>query len=194
MKSDIAEALDAVAGDDDLQDSLMAEALVLKAQIKRLELHGGDGEKETLTASVSFDVWSFGIVMYEMCTDTRLFNRSNEDDLHTDTEKHELVNWKGLSEECCEKILQCDKCTMATVDDRNAATQLIAWCLQKDPSQRPTMTEVVAHPFFHAKEANLRHLLEDLAVKVDQTVHLTVSALSKVVEQAKVFFRDSLLK
>jgi serine/threonine protein kinase len=68
----------------------------LEAQIE--QLINGAGEKKTLPASAAFDVWSFGVVMFEMCTGTRLFNRSNEDDLHTDKDKPALVDWEGLPE------------------------------------------------------------------------------------------------
>jgi serine/threonine protein kinase len=75
----------------------------LKAQIERIK--SGGGEKKTLAASCAFDVWSFGVVMFEMCTGTRLFLLSHEDDLHTDADMLLLINWHSLPEEKCKQIL-----------------------------------------------------------------------------------------
>jgi serine/threonine protein kinase len=98
--------------------------------------------------------------MFEMCTGTRLFNRSNEDDLHTDKDKLVLVNWEGWYEESCAQILQRALCTTATDDDREAATRLITWCLRKEPSRRPSMTEVLNRSFFNGSEADMEMLLK----------------------------------
>jgi serine/threonine protein kinase len=174
---------------------LVVESDTLEAQIK--QLISGAGKKTTLPASAAFDVWSFGVVMFEMCTGTRLFNRSNEDDLPDSLEQRKVIDWEGLTEASCTQVLTRELCPAATVDDRAAATQLITWCLHKAPSMRPTMMEVLNHPFLDVSEADMQRLLKNNATMMEKQdvlrvdvheMNSSVSALREELHQAKVFF------
>ena len=70
-------------GDDEYaMMAVLQKRTKIKAQIAQLR----DGAKGTsaagLEAAPTFDVWSFGVVMFELCTGERLFNRgANDDDI-----------------------------------------------------------------------------------------------------------------
>ncbi len=63
-------------------------------QIKSLQ--SGQEKDAKLLASAKFDVWSFGVVLYEVCSKDPLFHRDKDDNLLV-KEQQRLSNWPGLS-------------------------------------------------------------------------------------------------
>ena len=100
------------------------------------------GRKE-LEAHESADVWAIGAVLFELLSAVPLFPSERADGMLVDSRsKLELLNWRTVDAERLEQILPC-----SAEDVRNAACELVAWCLQSDPKKRPTMLEVVNHRF-----------------------------------------------
>ena len=53
--------------------------------------------KQALLAHPSFDLWSFGVLLFELFTGTDLFNRDkNNDNLVNSTEERRVLSWAGL--------------------------------------------------------------------------------------------------
>ena len=102
---------------------------------------------ELLNADPSFDVWSLGCILYQMCTEdvTPLF-QCGQDDCLTDklTENDNLfalADW--------EADYKASK--LSRITDRNARN-LLGQILQKDPAKRPKLSRVLAHPFLSGKK------------------------------------------
>ena len=99
---------------------------------------GGD----VWTAHASFDVWSLGCILYQICTtDVKPLFQCGQDDNLVGVRKG-VDNLFSLAEWSPE--LKAEKLT--DVPDK-LARNLLSQMLHKDPLQRPSLARVLAHPF-----------------------------------------------
>ena len=101
------------------------------------------------TASVAYDLWSFGVVLFHLCYGISLFNTDQNDNVSLPDLKA-LASWTaGLLNR---KIKEANK---PFTPDFNAAADLIKMLLVSDPEERCKpftpgceMSSVLEHPFF----------------------------------------------
>ena len=106
-----------------------------------------EAKYELLTAHPSFDVWSLGCILYQMCTvDVKPLFQGGQDDNLTDDQTEEdnlfsLAKWSHWKK--AKKLLRVDN---------PLARNLLGQMLHKDPMQRPTLARVLGHPFLSGKK------------------------------------------
>ena len=122
---------------------------------------------EPLRASASFDVWSFGVLLFELCAGVSLFRKDINDDI-IPADRSRLLLWRdvsdaelagvfaGTSSEKQEQEVTEEDTGVATTGRMNStllkkavamAKDLIRRCLACDPAQRPSFKEILRHPF-----------------------------------------------
>lgn len=97
-------------------------------------------------ASIAFDMWSFGVVLFHMLTGKSLFHSNNDDNLANNDEADRLRYWDDdtFNEELA-------RIPLAHNARNRAAKNLLSWLLSRDPGARPQiMTEVLDHCFFQS--------------------------------------------
>eukprot|EP01030_Chromulinospumella_sphaerica_P034340 gene34340-biopygen9396 len=98
-----------------------------------------------LLADPSFDVWSLGCVFYTLFTDSQmLFPGGQDDNLRADLNPDSLFDLEEWSESLKTQKLSLVKDPLA----RNLLSQM----LMKDPTKRPSLARILAHPFFTGRK------------------------------------------
>jgi len=107
------------------------------------------GAPDTLRAHQSFDVWSLGVVLFELLAGRHLFSQDISDDsMVNSADVTKLCLWLVASDDLLDSVLPDAACGE---DDgeastlRNDACHLVRWCLQGDSRLRPTVTEILTH-------------------------------------------------
>lgn len=85
------------------------------------------GEVQDFTLDYSYDIWSLGVFMYELCTGSSQFDGKTPIEIT--------------------KYLPDYQPTLDDIPDARMK-DLISQCLQKDPKKRPSSTQVLLHPYF----------------------------------------------
>ena len=116
--------------------------------------------RKDLPAAASFDVWSFGVVLYTMLAGDSLF-RVNRDDNIQPLELKNLVGWSQMQL----GIVM----SQSGIRSRHAKA-LLKKLLHCDPAKRPTMLVVLDHDFFSLWD--VRDVAEDIKEILANTVEL----------------------
>lgn len=104
------------------------------------------GEVEPPKADPTFDIWSFGVIMYYLLTGSCLFKCNSRDCLDGTEEKQALIQWQGLHTDQLRLVLQ--NCSGVSPMDMRNAKDLLTRCLMPNPVERPSsMAEVISMPF-----------------------------------------------
>jgi len=96
---------------------------------------------ELIRSSPQYDMWSFGVMLYFMCTGHQLFKSDRDDDLTT---ADGMIHLAGWSDDALEKKLK-------DVDDE-AAKEVLEQLLKPNVEDRPKdMNAVMDYEFFKAR-------------------------------------------
>jgi serine/threonine protein kinase/Ran GTPase-activating protein (RanGAP) involved in mRNA processing and transport len=97
----------------------------------------------------AYDVWSLGVLLFELCTGQHLFSQDiSDDNLVNEIDKNILCTWHTIPDEMLGLIFSQLPPRSQIVED---AKDLIRWCLKGQPEDRPTTQEILDHPFLNAE-------------------------------------------
>jgi serine/threonine protein kinase len=104
-------------------------------------------DKYARVADPSFDVWSLGCILYQLCNEEvrPLFFAGQDDNLNINSKGENSLYALG----CWTTELKNKK--MKKITDP-VARNLISQMLMKDPKDRPTVSRVLSHPFISKKK------------------------------------------
>ena len=98
-------------------------------------------------AHPSWDIHSYGVVLFELLTSTPLFPRNTLNDNIEEIEtKRRLCVWHGPTPAMLDKIRKADVGSVRA-SQVEAACHLVEWCLQ-DADRRPTIAQILEHTLF----------------------------------------------
>ena len=114
---------------------------------------------ELVLASASVDIWSVGVMLYQLATAQSMVKTDRNDDIASGEGYHAIYTW---SETACQSRLQAVKDL--------ALRDLISKMLSRDPEQRLSCGELLNHPFFtyNALSSEGAVLAELKAIQVKQ--------------------------
>ena len=112
-------------------------------------------ESTVPSASATFDVWSFGVLLFELCSGQTLFSQDiANDELVSAADRMRLCSWHTISDEELEPVFtalahgsDCDPSSLPPDTVVADAKHLIRWCLKGSPAHRPTVEKILAHRF-----------------------------------------------
>lgn len=98
-------------------------------------------QSSALRARGSFDLWSAGVFLFELCTGSKLFPPDVED--NTDEENLEIL---------FEFTSEFKERKLSRIADKNARN-LVSQLLTRDPKLRPCVEQILCHPFIINQDA-----------------------------------------
>lgn len=103
-------------------------------------------------AEPSFDCWSLGVVIFELCTGRTLFSQdTSNDELIEEADKVRLCTWHVITDDELSPVFkETEGVSDQTIAD---AKNLIRWCLQGDSRNRPTVVQILSHRFLNPASA-----------------------------------------
>ena len=102
------------------------------------------GLASAVEASASVDVWSYGVLLFALGAGRHLFPQDiANDELADPASKSKLLAWHTITDAELAEVFSGE----ADAAVAEAARHLIRWCLKGDPRERPTIGQVLAHPF-----------------------------------------------
>jgi len=104
-------------------------------------------------AAATMDIWSFGMLLYELCSKAPLFSRTIDDNLHSKSDKKKLCTWKHADPDSMRTHVFADvkegSSSLEVKKQKDAAIDLISRLLEGEPDDRTqSMSEVLMHDFW----------------------------------------------
>ena len=135
-----------------------------------------------LVCTAALDVWSFGVILFELCSGCHLFPQDLSNDAMIISQDEMRVSvWRCITDEQLSSVfkfyISCSE------DQRQGSKNLIRWCLQGDATLRPKLSDILSHPFILSHQ-NEQPSLARRGTRVYTKRNIASSAWKSVVEKS----------
>eukprot|EP00942_MAST-04A_sp_MAST-4A-sp1_P014569 g14569.t1 len=111
-------------------------------------------EKHVPENNIWLDVWSLGVLLFELCSGQHLFPQDiNNDNIVNTIDKTVLCGWHTIPDDLLTLVFgkNKDKNQQCVEDAKN----LIRWCLKGKPNERPSIHCILNHRFLNPERKNI---------------------------------------
>ena len=116
-------------------------------EFARYYFNAADGNVPAPSMTTAYDVWSLGVLLFELCTGQHLFSQDiSDDNLVNDIDKAVLSTWHTIPDDQLDLVFPSMPKRTKLVED---AKDLIRACLKGRPSERPSTQDILDHPFLN---------------------------------------------
>jgi len=116
-------------------------------ELARTLLFGSDTPDAASVAEPAQDIFALGATFFEVVTRTGLFGMNRADDSLGRHSVFDLVNWLQPDERHLSSIFSGHLHRSDLSDSTAKCRHLLVWMLQREPPKRPSIHEVLGHPF-----------------------------------------------
>lgn len=116
-------------------------------------------EHSDLVCDFALDVWSFGIIVFQLCAGRHLFAPDIANDEMVEPADHmRLSMWRCLPDDLLKVLFhQSESCSL---QQKANAKHFMRLCLHGDPAQRPLMSALLSHPLLDGTSPIAESLVE----------------------------------
>eukprot|EP00985_Skeletonema_marinoi_P010383 scaffold4880_cov80-Skeletonema_marinoi.AAC.1 len=139
--------------------------------------------EELVRASESIDLWSLGVLAFNLFTGEPLIPSTRDDDCASGAAMHILHSW-GTQPEVMKELYQ--------KIDNEAARELVGQLLQKEPADRPRVASLLdKHPFFHPERVDeeMKGYVREMKVRLEDMDN----SLQSQTEQLEIMHQNILV-
>ena len=148
----------------------------LNAVIEQLEAElNHAGNAEPVVASVGFEMWYFGCLLYQLCTldGATLWDANQADNIEDDQLRQLAYQWPEIKTPKMKRIVWPE------------AKELAEWLLQEDVNDRPhSWDQVLEHPFITGKDG--QKLIMEKLTRIEQGVENIQAQMTNVLRGIEV--------
>jgi hypothetical protein len=144
---------------------------------------------DLIEASPAIDIWSFGVLLYNLCTEQSLLPVDRADDLADAESMSKAATWTDNE---LERKIRCANIIGSDVVEAKVVKDLLCKLLRVNPQDRPkSMSDVLGDPLFRGIGSSSEEVqlaikeIEKAKVDINEKQHVVLNAQSNTIKLQK---------